>query len=95
MLQCQQEKVENWRGNGKRGERDSLFPSTSLRDTSGKRGALLRAKKVSTGHFLTFASLRPPFRVPSGIDQKADSGMGGEGMVLSFHLHPLRDASGN
>ena len=71
MLQCQQEKVENWRGNGKRGDGDSLFPSTSLRDTSGKRVILPRAKKVSTGHFLTFASLRPPFRVPSGITQKS------------------------
>ena len=119
MLRCQQEKVENWRGNGKRGEvvpafhlhpygmhlenegfshglknsppdcfstwlcrgrpfestlpiyqksrhpnggrSGSPFPSTSLRDASGNGGTLPRAKKVSTGHFLTSDCQRTRF----------------------------------
>ena len=64
-----------------------------LRDASGKRGTLPRAKKVSTGHFLTFASLRPPFRVPSGIYQKKQMPLWGRGSP--FPSTSLRDASGN
>ena len=54
------------------------------------RWTLPRAKKVSTGHFLTFASLRPPFRVPSGINQKSRCPNGKEEIEES--QHPFRGA---
>ena len=37
---------------------------TSLWDAISCTGILPRAKKHATGMFLTFASLRPPFRIP-------------------------------
>ena len=37
---------------------------TSLWDAVSCTGILPRAKKHATGMFLTFASLRPPFRIP-------------------------------
>ena len=38
-------------------------PSTVLRTASVDRGIFPRPKKVSTGHFLTFAALRPAFQI--------------------------------
>ena len=43
---------------------------TSLWDAVSCTGIFPRAKKVSTGHFLTFASLRPPFRIPLSTQEK-------------------------
>jgi hypothetical protein len=36
----------------------------AFRHTVGFSWILPRAKKVSTGHFLAFVALRPPFRIP-------------------------------
>ena len=41
----------------------SRSPFTVLRTAPGDRGIFPRPKKVSTGHFLTFAALRPAFQI--------------------------------
>ena len=55
----------------------SRFPFTVLRTATGKRGIFPRTKKVSTGHFFTFASLRPSFQIPRPISKESPPLWGG------------------